>query len=125
VDLRSFGSWLERYFAAWASNDPEEVAALFAEDAEYSWGPFREPARGREAIVRAWVEGGAPSELRWRCEPIAVEGDVGVAHWSAAFPGEGDGVTELDGILVCTFDDRGRCTLHREWYDRREASAWD
>jgi SnoaL-like protein len=80
VDLRSFDGWLERYFSAWASNDPDAVSALFSDDAEYSWGPFREIARGRDAIVRAWVDGGAPAELRYRYEPIAVEGDVGVAH---------------------------------------------
>jgi hypothetical protein len=27
---------------------------------------------------------------------------------------------ELDGVLVCDFDAEGRCTRHREWYDRRE-----
>lgn len=121
VDLRSFGSWLARYFAAWGSNDADEVASLFAEDAEYSWGPFREPARGRDAIVRAWVEGGAPPGLRWHVEPIAVSGGLGVAHWSVSFSGDG-GRTELDGILVCEFDGEGRCTRHREWYDRRDAA---
>jgi ketosteroid isomerase-like protein len=118
MDVRSFGSWLSGYFAAWESNDAEEVASLFAEDAEYWWGPFREPARGRGAIVRAWVEGGAPSGFRWRAEPIAVSGDVGVAHWHVSFD-SADGVTEQDGILVCEFDAGGRCTRHREWYDRR------
>jgi hypothetical protein len=120
MDLESFRNWLERYFAAWGSNEPDDVAALFAEDAEYWWGPFREPARGREAIVRAWVEGGVPPGLRSRFEPIAVADDRGVAHWGISFEGDGGGLVELDGILVCTFDGEGRCTLHREWYERRE-----
>jgi hypothetical protein len=123
VDQASFRTWLERYFAAWASNDAGDVAALFADDAEYSWGPFRQPARGRDAIVRAWVEGGAPPGLRSRFEPIAVNGERGIAHWEVAFEAEGGGLVELDGILVCTFDGEGRCTLHREWYDRRETPA--
>jgi hypothetical protein len=37
MDLESFRNWLERYFAAWGSNEPDDVAALFAEDAEYWW----------------------------------------------------------------------------------------
>jgi hypothetical protein len=45
-----------------------------------------------------------------------------LAHWSVSFDGD-IGTTELDGILVCDFDADGRCTLHREWYDRREPFA--
>jgi ketosteroid isomerase-like protein len=126
VDLVAFRGWLERYFAAWASNDPDEVAALFADDAVYSWGPFREPAVGREDIVRAWVDGGAPPGLETSFEALAVEGDRGVAHWTVAFRTEQSqerGRTELDGILVCTFDESGRCILHHEWYDRRDRSV--
>jgi ketosteroid isomerase-like protein len=123
VDLGSFRSWLDRYFAAWASNDPDEVAALFSEDAEYSYGPFRESTRGRDAIVRAWVNGGVQRELRTRHEALAVLGDLGVAHWSVTFRDDDGGTTELDGILVCDFAADGRCVRHREWYDRRETAG--
>jgi ketosteroid isomerase-like protein len=85
MDLDAFRGWLQRYFDAWASNDPVEVSALFAEDAVYSFGPFREETHGREAIVRAWVEGGVPTDLRTDVEPIAVAGDRGVAHWRVSF----------------------------------------
>lgn len=122
VDLDAFTSWLERYFDAWASNDPAEVSALFADDAVYAYGPFREETRGRDAIVRVWVEGGVPSELRADVEPIAVAGDRGVAHWRVSFRDSGSKI-EMDGILVCDFDPAGRCILHREWYDRRETPA--
>ena len=122
MDLETFGSWLRRYFAAWASNDPEEVASLFAEDAEYSYGPFRPSAHGRDEIVRAWTDGGVPPGLRTHVEPLAVEGDRGIAHWNVAFDDGAGGTVEIDGILVCTFDEAGRCTLHREWYDRRSTS---
>lgn len=118
MDREGFRSWLERYFAAWVSNDPVDVASLFAEDAEYSYGPFREPERGRDRIVRAWVDGGVPRGLRTRHEVLAVEGDVGVARWLVTYDGD-DGPVEMDGVLVCTFDRSGRCTIHREWFDRR------
>jgi ketosteroid isomerase-like protein len=123
MDLDAFQGWLRRYFDAWASNDPVEVSSLFAVDAVYSYGPFREVTRGRDAIVRAWVEGGVPNELRTDVEPIAVSGDRGVAHWRVAFRHDAGGVVELDGILVCDFDTAGRCVLHREWYDRLEPPA--
>ena len=120
VDVAAFSSWLERYFAAWASNDPEAVASLFAEDAEYSFGPFRPSAHGRDEIVRRWVDGGAPPGVRTSYDIVAVTGDRGVAHWRVTFDAGDGAAVELDGILVCTFDADGRCTLHREWYDRRE-----
>ncbi len=119
VDLEAFRDWLDRYFAAWASNDPGEVAALFAEDAVYSYGPFREEARGRDAIVRNWVAGGTAPGLRTEHDALAVAGERGIAHWRVSFDADG-GRTELDGILVCDFDAEGRCALHREWFDRRE-----
>jgi hypothetical protein len=118
MDLDELRSWLERYFAAWRSNDPEEVGALFAPDAVYAYGPFRDEARGRDEIVRRWVEGGTQPGLRTAFEPLAVEGERGVAHWQVSFD-DGDGRTEIDGILVLDFDGRGRCVLHREWYDTR------
>lgn len=102
---------------------PKEVAALFAENAEYSWGPFRPSAHGRGEIVRTWVDGGAPRDLRWHVDPIAVVGDRGVANWTVVFGRAGGGTTELDGILVCSFDAGGRCTLHREWFERRETPS--
>jgi SnoaL-like protein len=122
MDLDAFRGWLERYFDAWESNDPDEVAALFAEGAVYSYGPFRDEARGREEIVRRWVGGGVQRGLEWSFEPLAVEGERGVAGWRVSFDADG-GRIDLDGILVLDFDERGRCTLHREWYERRENPA--
>ncbi len=57
--MADVAAWLESYFHAWETNDPSDVRALFAEDAVYFYGPFREPARGREAIVRELGGGGA------------------------------------------------------------------
>ena len=118
MDTDAFAGWLERYFAAWASNDPDEVTELFAEDAVYSYGPFSDEAHGREEIVRRWVQGGAQPGLSTWFESLTVKGERGVAHWRVAFD-EGDERVELDGILILEFDAAGRCTLHREWYDLR------
>jgi hypothetical protein len=121
MDLDGFRGWLEGYFAAWASNESEAVSALFAEDAVYSYGPFRGEAHGREEIVRRWVGGGVQPGLQTWFEPLAIQGERGVAHWRVSFD-EDDGRVELDGILVLDFDEQGRCTLHREWYDVRPSS---
>lgn len=122
MDQAAFVGWLERYFSAWTSNDPNDVAALFAPDAVYSYGPFRDEARGQQEIVRRWVSGGVQPGLRWSYEPLTVAGERGVANWRISFEAEA-GRTEIEGILVLDFDDLGRCISHREWYERREVPA--
>src|SRR5207244_12026983 len=47
--------WLDAYARAWETYDPEQIAALFSEGAEYRWHPADEPTVGRYEIVRAWV----------------------------------------------------------------------
>jgi hypothetical protein len=49
-------------------------------------------------------------------EVLAVEGERGVAHWRVSHDAAEDTRETLDGILVCDFDERGRCSLHREWF---------
>lgn len=120
MDRDTFAAWLDRYFAAWRSNDAAEVEALFTEDAVYSYGPFEQVATGRETIVQNWVEGGVQPGFETWFEVLAVEGDRGVANWRVSFDVDEGGRVTLDGILVCDLDGRGRCTLHREWYVRRE-----
>ena len=55
MDHAGFQDWLNRYIDAWRSTDPAAIGALFSEDATYSYGPYREPLVGREAIVRDWI----------------------------------------------------------------------
>ena len=118
MDPAAFQGWLDRYFDAWRSNDPAQVAALFADDARYFVDPFAAPREGRDAIVKAWVDGGVQPELRIAYEPLAMSGDRGVAHWAVSFAEEGSR-RELDGILQLDFDAEGRCVVHREWYATR------
>ena len=118
---RHLAEWLDAYFAAWRSNEAADVAALFAPDAVYSYGPFREPAQGREQIVANWVADGAPLSAETRYEILAVHGDTGIAHWNVRQKAYyfHEPTLELDGILVLRFDDKGRCVEHLEWFDTR------
>jgi len=120
MDPAAFQGWLDRYFEAWRSNDPDLVASLFAEDARYYVNPFHPAREGRDAIVKAWVGGGVQPELRIDYEPLAVSGDRGVAHWAVSFAEDGSR-RELDGILQLDFDPDGRCLVHCEWFATRVA----
>jgi ketosteroid isomerase-like protein len=113
--------WLDAYFEAWRSNDRTEVASLFAPDAVFSYGPFREPARGREQIVANWVADGPPLTADHRYEILGVEGDTGIAHWNLRQKAYyfHEPTLEMDGILVLRFDDEGQCVEHLQWLDVR------
>ena len=43
--------WLDAYTHAWITYDPDEIGALFSDDAEYRWYPWDEGNRGRAQIV--------------------------------------------------------------------------
>jgi hypothetical protein len=116
-------AWLHRYFIAWQSNKAEDVSGLFAEEAVYYYGPFKESARGRDAIVANWVSNPeGQTKVVYDFNVLATEGNLGVVHWNVTFYSElitGEQI-ELDGILVLKFNSAMQCTEHREWYSRRE-----
>jgi len=50
-------AWVEAYQQAWISNDADEIAALFTDDALYEFRPNDpDPWRGRDEIVRGWID---------------------------------------------------------------------
>jgi uncharacterized protein (TIGR02246 family) len=122
MDRAGFEGWLRRYFQAWMSNDPDDVAALFTEDALYWVGPFKEPWVGRDQIVERWTTG-RQEDVRTAFDVVAVEGDTGVAHWNVSARTEDDRRRmEWDGILTIAFALDGRCREHREWFSQQDLS---
>lgn len=124
MDHAAVRAWLDAYVHAWQTYDPAEIAALFTEDAVYYYHPYDEPAKGREAIVAAWIDPpgrDAPGTYAGHYEPLVVEGPLAVAHGRSQYF-EADGKaprTEFDNIFVMRFDEHGRCAEFREWYMER------
>lgn len=115
--------WLQQYFLAWQSNDPEDIIPLFAEDAIYWYGPFKEPAQGRETIVANWIANPAQQkDVKYQFEILATKNDTGVAHWNVNFRTEAKSSVryEMDGILLLKFNSEKECTEHREWYVEKQ-----
>lgn len=91
MDEASVTRWLERYVAAWRSYEPDDIRALFSEDAVYRYHPWDEApeaVEGREAIVASWLaEPDAPAAWEASYRPWVVEGDraaaVGVSRYRA------------------------------------------
>ncbi|CAN5429641.1 hypothetical protein BH20CHL6_BH20CHL6_17950 [soil metagenome] len=133
LDHAAFQRWLDRYVEAWKSYDPEAIADLFSDDAEYRHRPQDEPVKGRDAIVADWLEDRAePGSFDGHYEPLAIDGENHVASgWSRDFDADGELSDDYGNIYLCRFDPDGRCTSFTEWWTQnrefelrqREATA--
>ena len=115
-------AWLGGYREAWEKRDAERAAQLFTESATYREMPFDAPKNGRSGIREYWAGVTADQrDVEFHAQTIAVNGNTGVAHWSAKFKLASTGATiELDGVFVLDFDPKsGLCTALREWWHER------
>jgi hypothetical protein len=111
--------WLNRYIDAWRRNERQPIFDLFTEDATYSYGPYREPIKGREAIADSWLEGpDAPDSRAAEYAPIAVDGDTAVIRGRSRYFEEDRSRlrTEYDNIFVIRFGPDGRAREFAEWF---------
>jgi ketosteroid isomerase-like protein len=121
VDRSTFQDWLDRYVGAWRSGDPNEIGALFSDDVVYTYRPFSEPVRGREAVVADWLRN--PDEPgSWDAEyrALAVDGNTAVSVGESRYPAEG---RTFSNVFVCHFDDAGRCREFSEWWVEKPKPA--
>jgi ketosteroid isomerase-like protein len=109
--------WMIAYRAAWESNDPSEIGALFTDDALYYNEPFTEPARGRDAIVARWIaRKDAPGTTTFTWQQISHDDDP------AFVQGETDyGTIKYSNLWVIRFVPSARpempeATEFTEWW---------
>ena len=115
-------TWLSGYREAWEKRDAERAAQLFTENARYQEMPFDAPKSGRAEIREYWSGVTADQrDVEFHSQTIAVNGNTGVAHWSAKFKQASTGMTvELDGVFVLEVDPKtGLCSTLREWWHVR------
>ena len=129
MDRTRVQDWLDRYVEAWKTFDPAKIASLFAEDATYRYHPYDpedEVVRGRDAIVRDWIEpeGNAsardePGTYDGHYEVYAVDGDRAVATGWSRYWTDADRTTldrTYDNVYLLRFDGQGRCAEFTEYY---------
>lgn len=123
INSSDFADWLDEYGQAWEYGDAEHAIRLFTEDAYYYETPFDSPMKGHEAIRRYWNEGAGQSQkdVQFSAQVLAVGEDFGIALWQAKFVRVPSGKqVSLDGVLLASFDERGKCKIFREWWHRIE-----
>ena len=128
--------WLDAYVEAWKTYDRAVIADLFSADAVYRYHPYDDGdhvVRGRDAIVRDWIEPEGDSSGRdepgsydAQYEAYAVDGDRAVAvgrstYWKDETRSSLESV--YDNVFLLRFDDDGRCTDFTELFMKRPVPA--
>jgi hypothetical protein len=107
-------AWVDAYVGAWNSNDPAAIGTLFSPDAGYHTEPYRPAWRGRDEIVRRWLERrDEPGETEFRWHPIAVTQDVAVVQGETVYRTTS---RTYSNLWIIRLDAEGRCTEFTEWW---------
>ena len=107
-------NWIERYIQAWGSNDPEQIGALFTTDAVYYTEPYSPPRKGREAIVRGWIEGkDEPGTWNFSYEVLGVTGKLGFVKGKTDYSSP---PRLYHNLWVIALDEKGACREFTEWF---------
>jgi len=110
-------AWVEAYVAAWNSNDPERIGALFAAEAVYRIEPYAEPWRGREAIVAGWLEHrDEPGDTEFEWWHRARDGDLWILEAKTRYRSLGK---DFCNLWLVRLDAEGRCAEFAEWWKER------
>ena len=109
----AIANWVEGYRRAWESNDPDDIRALFTEDASYRTEPFADPWVGHLEIVEGWLDAqDEPGAADFEWHSLGRDG-------SLAFV---EGVTEYhagaaySNLWVIRLEPDGRASEFTEWW---------
>ena len=112
TDLEAVTQWVGSYVRAWNSNEPADIGALFAEDAAYYTAPFRDPWRGRDAIVAEWLKiRDKPGETDFTWFPVTVSPDLSIVQGTTVYPD-----TTYSNLWLIRLDQVGQCREFTEWW---------
>jgi uncharacterized protein (TIGR02246 family) len=115
MDTDTIDRWMEGYIRAWESNDPDEIGALFTEDARYYTAPHREPWSGREGIVEGWLERkDQQGEWDFRYEIVAQADDLAFVQGWTTYHGQEE--PNYGNLWVLRLTEDGRCSEFIEWW---------
>ncbi|MGH9118586.1 MAG: nuclear transport factor 2 family protein [Acidimicrobiales bacterium] len=110
----SLSTWIDGYVRAWNSNSPNDIAALFTEDAEYLTEPYATPRRGRQAIVDHWIENkDEPGDTEFSWSALAETPEGAIVEGRTIYR---DPRRTYSNLWVIALDADGRCRRFTEWW---------
>ena len=117
-------AWVARYLAAWDSNDPADVRALFLPDGRYRFHPWDEPVVGHDAITAAWLDArDEPGDHAFTWEVVAIDGATAVVQARTVYTDGSAAGREYENLWVLLLAADGRAHAFTEWFMERSATA--
>ena len=105
--------WMRAYLVAWASNEPEDIRALFTEDAGYRTEPYADPWRGHEQIVDGWLHhADSADSFTFEWAPLVVTAELSVVEGTTRYSTG----TVYSNLWVIRFGPDGRAREFTEWW---------
>ena len=113
MDEQGVRRWVDWYIKAWNSNDPDDIVALFTEDARYYTEPHARPWEGQKAIVKGWLERrDDPGTTTFDYRVISIDRDIAIVKGEAIYT---DPPKKYSNLWEIRFDE-GRAREFVEWW---------
>jgi SnoaL-like domain len=112
-------AWIDGYQAAWTSNRPEDIRALFTEDAVYETRP-NDPHvwKGQDGIVDAWLAArDEPDGWTFSWKLLGADADTAFVQGVTTYSGD---QPTYDNLWVIRLDGSGRASAFTEWFMERD-----
>ncbi len=112
TNLDAVTAWVTNYRKAWESNDPGDIAGLFAEDAAYFPEPYAKPWLGRETIIAEWQKiKDEPGTTTFQWHPLIVTDDLALIEATTTYPDD-----TYSNLWVLRLDNLGQARQFTEWW---------
>lgn len=110
----AISTWLEDYQRAWTSNEPDDIRALFTDDADYFTAPFRPAWHGQEEIVGGWLgRRDQPGDWTFRYEIILESPDLSLVRGWTTYR---DPARSYSNLWLLRMAEDGRYHQFTEWW---------
>ncbi len=107
-------AWMDGYVHAWTTNQPEDIAGIFTEDAVYDPQTADGEWDGLDEIVAHWVDiGDDPDSWEFQWLPLVEVDDLAIVVGRTTYLNP---ATTYRNLFVIRFSSDGRCDDFTEWY---------
>ncbi|OGG19126.1 hypothetical protein A3D78_04595 [Candidatus Gottesmanbacteria bacterium RIFCSPHIGHO2_02_FULL_39_14] len=114
--------WINKMGQAWIDKNPKSIPPLFAEKFQYYETPFEKPLTSKKELINLWQDvPESQKDVLFDFEIISEKNNQYIAHWYASFIRKSTGKkTYLDGIFLVALNQKGLCTLFKQWWVNNE-----
>lgn len=118
-DQNAVSAWIDGYRRAWESNDPDDIRAIFTDDATYRTEPYSDPWVGHDEIVDEWLSAADdPGETSFEWTTVALTDSVAIVEATTVYR---SGPTYRN-LWVIRLAPDGRANGFTEWWMEEPAA---